>query len=59
MTNGIVTNVTSTASIICHSEKVKDYYILYTVLFAVMLLLIITIICYHYAKEKYIKTLTK
>ena len=52
MTNTIATNVTSTASVNCHSKKVKDCYILHTVLLAVMLLLIITIIGYHYAKHK-------
>ena len=44
----IATNVTSTASINCHSKKVRDCYILHTVL----LLLIIIIICYHFAKQK-------
>ena len=48
----IATNVTSTASISCHSMKVKDCYILHTVLLAITLLLIIIIICYHYAKRK-------
>ena len=43
-------NVTSTASISWCSEKVRDCYILYTVLLAIILL--ITIICYHYAKQK-------
>ena len=52
MTNTIATNVTSTTSVNCHSKKVKDCYILHTVLLAVMLLLIITIIGYHYAKHK-------
>ena len=52
MTNTIATNVTSTASVNCHSKRVKDCYILHTVLLAVMLLLIITIIGYHYAKHK-------
>ena len=47
----IATNVMSTASINCHSIKVRDCYILHTALLAVMLLLIITI-CYHYAKRK-------
>ena len=44
-TNTIATNVTSTASINCRSKKVKDCYILHTVL------LIIIIICY-YVKQK-------
>ena len=52
MTNTIATNVTRTASVNCHSKRVKDCYILHTVLLAVMLLLIITIIGYHYAKHK-------
>ena len=52
MTNTTATNVTSTASVNCHSKKVKDCYILHTVLLAVMLLLIITIIGYRYAKHK-------
>ena len=47
----IATNVTSTASINCHSKKVRDCYILHTVLLAITLLLIIIIICYHYAKQ--------
>ena len=48
----IATNVTSSASINCHSTKVRDCYILHTVLLAIILLLIIIIICYHYAKQK-------
>ena len=51
-TNTITTNVASTASINCHSKKVRGYYILHTVLLVIILLLIITIICYHYAKQK-------
>ena len=51
-TNIIATNITSTASINCHSKKVRDYYILHTVLLVIILLLIITIICYHYAKQR-------
>ena len=50
--NIIATNVTSTASINCHSKKVRDWNILHTVLLAIILLLIITIMCYHYAKQK-------
>ena len=46
----IATNVTSTASINCHSIKVRDCYILHTVLLAIILLLIIIIFCCHYAK---------
>ena len=45
-TNTIATNVTSTTSIKCHSKKARDCYILHTVLLVIMLLLIITIICY-------------
>ena len=44
------TNVMSTASINCHSIKVRDRYILHTVLLAIILLLIIIIFCCHYAK---------
>ena len=51
-TNVITTNVTSTASINCYSKKVRDCYVLHTVLLAIILLLIITIICYNYAKQK-------
>ena len=38
-----------------HSEKARyktDYYILGTYLSAIILILIITIICYHYAKHR-------
>ena len=45
------TNVMITASINCHSIKVKDCYIFHTVLLATILLLII-ISWYHYAKQK-------
>ena len=48
------TNVTTTASINCHSKKLRDCYILHAVLLAITLLLIIAIIYYHYAKQKYI-----
>ena len=51
-THTITTNVRSTASINCHSKQVRDCYILRTVLLAIILLLIITVICYHYAKQK-------
>ena len=47
-----MTNVTNTASINCRSKKVRDYYILHTVLLVIMLILITAIICYHYAKQK-------
>ena len=48
----ITVNVTSTASINCHSKKVRECYILHTVLLAIILILIFAIICYHYAKQK-------
>ena len=51
-TNTIATNVTSTASINFHSKIVKDSYILYPVLLTIILLLIITVICYHHPKQK-------
>ena len=51
-TNAIATNVKSTASINYHCKKIRDCYILHTVLLAIILLLIITIICYPYAKQK-------
>ena len=51
-TNAMATSVTSTASISCHSKKIRDCYVLHTVLLAIMLLLIIIIICYYYAKQK-------
>ena len=57
-TNTIATNITNTASINCHCKKVRDCYILHTVLLVTILPLIITIICYHYAKQKSIYTLT-
>ena len=57
-TNTIGTNVMSTASINCHSKKVRDCYILHTVLLVIILLLIITIICCHYIKQKSVDELT-
>ena len=57
MTNTIATNIKSTASINCHSKKVKNCFILYVVLLAVILLLI-TIIIYYHAKQKGIYALT-
>ena len=48
----VTTKVTSTTSIYCRSKKVRDCYILDTVLLVIILLLIITIICYHYTKKK-------
>ena len=50
-TNTIATNVKSTASINYDSKKVRDCYILHTVLLVIMILLIITI-CYYYEKQK-------
>ena len=55
--NAIATNIKSTASINCHSKKVKNCFILYIVLLAVILLLI-TIIIYYHAKQKGIDALT-
>ena len=49
----------STASIICHSKKVRDCYILHTVLSVIILILVITIICCHDAKQKSINGLAK
>ena len=57
-TNAIARNVTSTASINCHSKKVRDCYILHTALLVIILILMITIIFYHYAKQKRINALT-
>ena len=51
-TNAIATNVTSTASINCHSKKVRDCVISNLVFLVIILLLIIIIICYYYAKRK-------
>ena len=48
----VATSVTCTASINCHSIKVKDCYNLHTVLLAIILLLMAIVICYHYAKQK-------
>ena len=52
-TNTIATNVTSTAWINCQSKKVRDCYILHTILSTIILLLIITVICYYYVKQKH------
>ena len=52
MTNTIATNVTSTASINCHSEKVRDWYLLDTLLLVAILLLITTNINHHCAKQR-------
>ena len=48
----------STASTDCHSKKVRDCYILHTVLLVIILVLIIIVICYYYAKQKCINALT-
>ena len=51
MKNTIAANV----SVNCHSKKVRyklDCYILHKVSLAIMLLLMVTIICYHYTKHK-------
>ena len=53
-TNSITTNVASTASINCHCKKVRHCYILHTLLLAIILILVFTIICYHYAKQRVI-----
>ena len=50
-TNSIAANV----SINCHTKQVRykiDCYILHAVLLAIILLLIINIICYQYAKHR-------
>ena len=49
--SAIATNITSTASINCHSKKARDCYILHKVLLVIILLMIITFICYH-TKQK-------
>ena len=46
-TNTIATNVTSTASIDYYSKKVRNCYILHTVLLVILLILIIIVICYY------------
>ena len=58
MTNTLA-NVTSTASIHYYSKKVRDCYILHTLLLVIILLFIIITICYYYAKQKGINALTK
>ena len=45
-------NATNTASINFHSKKVRNRSILHAVLLVTILLLIISIICYYYAKQK-------
>ena len=51
-TNTIATNVKSTASTNCLSKNVRDCFVFQTVLSVIILILIITINCYHYAKQK-------
>ena len=46
MTNTIATNVS-----INYDDKI-DCYILHTIFLVIILLLIITFICYHYAKQR-------
>ena len=48
MTNTIATNVTKN----CHIKKVRNCYVLHTVLLMIILLLVNAITCYHYAKTK-------
>ena len=51
-TNTIAKNITITALINWHSAKVRDCYIFHTILLAIISVLIITIICYHYTKQE-------
>ena len=51
-TNTIATYITSTPSINCRSKKVRDCYILHTVLLMTILILIIIIICCYYVKQR-------
>ena len=48
LTNAIATNFTSTASTYCHSEEVRDCYVLNKVLLVIILILMIVIVCYFY-----------
>ena len=52
MTNTVATNIMSTTSINCHSKKVRNWYLLHTVLLGIILPLVFIIICYYYAKQK-------
>ena len=54
MTNTIATDVTKN----CYSKKVRDCYIFHTALLVILLLFIIIINCYHYAKPKTIDATT-
>ena len=58
MANTIATNIVSTASLNCHSKKVRDCFILHTVLLLIILLSITIIVCYYYAKQKGVNGLT-
>ena len=51
-TNTIATNVTNTASINCHSKKVRHHYILHTVVLVIILPLMVIVICYYCSKQK-------
>ena len=50
-TNVKATKFASTTSVNCYSKKSKRCYILHTFLLAIILLLIITITCYHYEQK--------
>ena len=52
MTNAIARNSGNTASINRNSTKLRDCYILHTVLLPIILILQIIIIRYDYAKQK-------
>ena len=52
MTNNIVARVMNTASINCHSKKVRGFYISHTVLLVIILMLVIIITYYYYEKQK-------
>ena len=55
VSNKKINTIATNMSINCHSNKVRckiDCYILHTVLLAIILLLVITIICYHCVKLK-------
>ena len=53
--NTYLKSIADTSVIACDETDCTykiDWYILHTVLLVIMLLLIITIICYHYAKDR-------
>ena len=58
MTNTIAANIVSTASLNCHSRKLRDCFTLHTVLLLIILLSLTIIVCYYYAKQKGINGLT-